>query len=169
MVTALINASNPQSMRPINFGGQILTALVLAGGSSGINTMLVGLGFRQVSPPATQPKPPPNRAWVSVRALRNEQTTGNIDILMGPMITLANGTQEPPFVGTIRGKSGLGFLSFFMLDRGRFPNYGGHEVDLNQDIYVVPRGNPNANPPQLASWAPHRPGPGAIIDLELPV
>lgn len=169
LVTALVNGSAQQAPKGVNNGGQILTALVLAGGSSGVNAILVALGFRQVSTPQTQPKPPPNKAWIAVRAMRKPTTKGSIDVLMGPMITLADGTtKEPPFVGTIVGRSGIGFLSFFMRDRGRFPGYGGHEVDPAQEVYVVLRGPPGTNRPE-ASWGPHRPAAGAIIDLDLEI
>ena len=167
MVTALVNASNPGYPKEANSGGQLLTALVLAGGSAGVNSILVGLGFRQVSTPETLPKPRPDKAWISVRAVRKPGTTGSIDVLMGPVTTLSNGVAEPPFVGTIRGKSGLGFLSFFTIDRGRFPNYGGHEVDITQEITVELRGDEHMGTQPIAKWGPHKPAPGAIIDLEL--
>jgi len=169
MVTALVNASTADPPRPVNTAGQILTALVLAGGSAGVNAMLVALGFRQVTTPETQPKPRANKAWISVRARRGPATTGSIDALIGPMATLSNGEKEPPYAGTINGRSGTGFLAFFARDRGRYPGYGGHEVDPNQEIYVVLQGNPNTKPPQLATWGPHKLAEGAIVDLELDV
>jgi hypothetical protein len=167
LVTALVNSSNPQAAKPINMGGQILTALVLAGGSAGVNSILVSLGFRQVSTPQTQPKPPPTKAWIAVRAVRKPDTKGNIEVLIGPMLTLQDGTQEPPYIETIRGSSGRGLLSFFARDRGRSPSYGGHEVDPSQEIYVWLRSLDA--PMRKAAWGPHKPAPGAIIDLDLEV
>ncbi|MBY5830430.1 hypothetical protein HFN47_14945 [Rhizobium leguminosarum] len=167
LVTALVNASNPASPKPVNTGGQILTALVLAGGSAGVNSILVGLGFRQVSTLQTEPRPKPDKAWIAVRAVRKPDTKGTIDVLIGREVTLANGAKEPPFVGTIRGKSGLGILSFFALDRGRFPSYGGHEVDSNQEISIVLRDSGTKE--NLALWGPHKLAQGAIVDLDLAI
>jgi len=46
----------------------VLTALILAGGSSGVNRILKGLGFRSNNPEEEKlPKPKPTDAWVSVR------------------------------------------------------------------------------------------------------
>lgn len=168
MVTALVNASNPEAQKPLNPGGQVLTALVLAGGSSGVNSILVALGFRQVSTPETQPKPRPDKAWISVRAVRKKLKEGSIDVLIGPLGTLQDGTKEPPFVGTIRGKSGLGILAFFARDRGRYPSYGGFEVDPAQDICVTLKSD-KANPKEIAVWGPHKLAPGAVVDLDLEV
>ena len=165
IVTALINASNPDAPKPVNTGGQILTALVLAGGSAGVNSILVALGFRQVTTQQTQPRPRPDKAWISVRAVRKSGTTSSIDVLIGPEITLASGGKEPPFVGTITGTSGMGVVSFFALDRGRYPNYGGHEVDSNQEIFIVLRDSEKKT--DLATWGPHKLAQGAIVDLDL--
>lgn len=167
LVTALVNASNPQISRPINYGGQILTALVLAGGSGGVNSMLVALGFRQVRTPETQPRPAKDKAWIAVRAVRQEGTTGNIDVLIGPPKSSEAGT-EPLFAGTIKGKSGVGILSFFARDRGRYPSYGGYEVDATKEVCVVLRA-PSSKPPKETTWGPQKPAPGAIIDLDLEI
>jgi hypothetical protein len=49
----------------------ILTAAILAGGSAGVNTMLVALGFREVKTPATiAPRVPPDRAWIALHVER---------------------------------------------------------------------------------------------------
>ncbi|MGO4123850.1 hypothetical protein AB4Z01_05590 [Inquilinus sp. YAF38] len=164
LVTELVNASSQRAPIDVNNGGQVLTALILAGGSSGINSILVALGFRQVSTPATAPKPPPTKAWIAVRAVREPADRGDVDVMIGPMQTLSDTTQKPPFVGTIKGKTGLGFLSFFARDRGRFPSYGGFEVDPGSELIVVLKFKE-----RQAVWGPHKPGAGAIIDLDLTV
>lgn len=166
IVTALINASSEYTPKAINAGGQILTALVLAGGSSGINAILVALGVRQVSTPQNAPKPPPTKAWIAVRAIRDQDNrAGDIDVMIGPMHTLSDKREEPPYVGAIKGSSGSGILSFFARDRGRFPSYGGFEVEAGTEIYVVLK---HANGKEK-KWGPHKVGAGAIIDLDLKV
>lgn len=97
----------------VNNGGLVLTALILAGGSNGINSILVALGVRQVITPQTIPKPPATKAWIAVRAIRDPADKGDIDVMIGPMQTVSNSIEEPPLAGTIKGESGLGFLAFF--------------------------------------------------------
>lgn len=46
-VTGLMNAVQKTAL-PANWFGQVLTAAILAGGSAGVNTMLVALGFREL-------------------------------------------------------------------------------------------------------------------------
>ena len=45
----------------------LLTALVLAGGSAGINSMLRSLGYRSIDPDPVHVRPPPTEAWIAVR------------------------------------------------------------------------------------------------------
>ncbi|TCA34320.1 hypothetical protein E0H70_07240 [Rhizobium leguminosarum bv. viciae] len=166
VVTALVNASHEYAPKGINAGGQILTALVLAGGSSGINAILVAFGYRQVNTPQNAPKPPPTKAWVAIRAIRDPNDEGgDIEVMIGPMQTLSNSLAEPPYVGVIKGRSGHGIVSFFVRDMGRFPSYGGFEVDPTQELYVILK---HANG-KGATWGPHKAGAGAIIDLDLKI
>ncbi|MGO6847959.1 hypothetical protein ELH67_33210 (plasmid) [Rhizobium ruizarguesonis] len=166
VVTALVNASNVYAPKAINAGGQILTALILAGGSSGINSILVALGFRQVNTPQNAPKPPPTKAWIAVRAIRDANDEGgDIDVMIGPMQTLSNAPAEPPYVGIIKGRSDRGILSFFVRDMGRFPAYGGFELDPAQELVVVLKHTNGME----KKWGPHKVGAGAIIDLDLKI
>jgi hypothetical protein len=59
---------------------------------------------------------------------------------------------------------------FSLRTRGRFPNYGGHEVDLTHEISVELRGGKDILSKQpIAKWGPHKPAAGAIIDLDLSI
>jgi hypothetical protein len=70
IVTNLVNVYSQKSYL-INFPGTFVTALVLAGGSSGVNNLLVALGFRSVkTADQAAPKLPPTEAWISVRLIR---------------------------------------------------------------------------------------------------
>lgn len=172
IVTALVNAGRSGALAPfpISPSGQLLTALVLAGGSAGVNAMLVALGLRQVgTPESAQPKPPKNRAWIAVRAQRRQGTTGDIDVFIGAMAKLTDGKQEPPYAGTIKGKSANGFWAYFTRDRGKYPGYGGYEVPLDQEIWVVLKSWSAGEQLLETTWGPHKPAAGAIIDLDLEI
>ena len=157
LVTALINAVSAKSLTA-NPTGLLLTALVIAGGSAGMNSLLVGLGFREVKTPETTPKPPPTKAWISVRALGNGSTS-DIAVYIGKD---DNGTI--PRVGTISGPSPSKLLRFFVLDRGRFPHYGGYELDPADGLYSVALKAPDGS---SSSWGPEKLGPGAIVDISI--
>ncbi|WP_018182496.1 hypothetical protein [Kaistia granuli] len=169
IVTALVNAAKPDNPKPINIPGQLLTALVLAGGSSGINSLLVGLGFRQVSTPEnTQPRPPPDKAWIAVKARRKAGTTGDIQVLIGADRQVG-ATAEPALAGIIKGSSQGGLLSYFTRDLGRFPNYGGYEVKAGTELRVLLRAGTQSGQTVEAVWGPHVPAPGAILDLDMEI
>jgi hypothetical protein len=137
--------------------GKILTAMIIAGGSSGVNTMLQTLGFRQVrTPETTTPKPPPNRAYISVRALAGT-TPGPLSVYFG-----AQGT--PALLGVIAGRSQTSFFSWMVPDRGRLPSYGGHTVaDFTQTYELTVRAADGTT--IVYSVPPFRLEAGSLIDF----
>jgi len=158
LMTALINAVSTQPLAANSSTGLILTAMVIAGGSAGMNSLLVGLGFREVKTPETAPKPPPTKAWISVRAL-GKRVKGDIAVYIGKD---DNGI---PRVGTISGSSPSGWRRFFLIDRGRFPHYGGYELDPAGGPYSVAL--KTADGSVVGTWKPEKLGPGAIVDLNI--
>jgi hypothetical protein len=162
IVTSLANALNGTHLR-WSPEGQILTAMVIAGGSAGVNTMLVALGFRSVQTPATAtPKPPPDKAWLSVRALKGD-AVGDLLVFAGPP------TGSPALIGVIKGRSSAhGFWAFFFSDPGRLPSYGGHTMQPDQDYVIEVRGKNAAGmplPPKI--FGPLKFAKGAIVDFDV--
>jgi len=101
LMTSIVNSATNASLVP-GLPGQVLTALVLAGGSAGVNNLLVALGFRQKRTPETAtPKPPPTQAWIAIRLDRN-QAVGQVQVFLG---TPTAGNPRPPLVGIIHGSS----------------------------------------------------------------
>jgi hypothetical protein len=163
LVTQLVNDVNA-TKTPLNgMPGQVLTALVLAGGSAGVNNLLVALGFRQVrTPETTVPKPPPDKAWISVRVNLKKETVGPVQVFIG---NRPDKTTPLPLVGIIHGTSKPG-VRFFLTDPGRFPGYGGHQVPANTPVEVELLAK---NSSSRISWGPQPIAGGAIIDLEIEV
>jgi hypothetical protein len=173
IVTSLVNAATTEQF-PVSTAGLVLTALVIAGGSSGVNTLLVGLGYRQIKTPETMaPKPPPQKGWIAVKIAR-ERVVGTVGVFIGAPATIqipdgAGGAHtiiEPPAVGTIAGTSSKNLFHYFLRDLGRFPGYGGFEVTAGQQCAVKVKGTDANNNPVEHSWGPHVVAGGAIIDLE---
>lgn len=111
-----------------DFMTKVLSAMVLAGGSSGVNNLLIALGFRSVRTTDTvQPKPPPNKAWLSVHLTRNQVVEGPVTLQLqtakGGFLSLYqfNGTDRRP-----------AFLKWLLRDPLRFPAWGG--LALNPDV-----------------------------------
>jgi hypothetical protein len=165
ITTKLINATTTEPPQDPSTTGLILTALVIAGGSAAVNHMLVALGYRELKTPETAPKPPPTRAWLAVRAKRVKAAPGDIEVFLGKPSGIAG---LPPRVGTIPGNSGSGVLAYFLSDRGRFPPYGGFEVDPASGPYSVVLRSRGPKPAEV-TWGPEDVAAGAIVDITLEI
>lgn len=143
---------------------QFVTALVVAGGSGGVNTLLTKLGMRD--PARAQdviPRPGPTEAWISVRLTRDQA--------VGPVfVALKRDAGAFEYAGTINGSTHpRGVLSWFIRDFGRFPNSGGHTVTPTIP-YSIQLEGVDRNGNRLVSatpWGPHALTPGAFIDVAL--
>ncbi|MBY2937938.1 hypothetical protein [Rhizobium leguminosarum] len=128
---------------------RILSALVLAGGSAAIYQMLVTLGFRSpVTPPQSEPKPPENLAWVSIKVVRKTAIGGiriHVDEVAAPAAELA---ASPALSGEIGDRTfGDRLRGLFFADSMRFPNYGGQTVNANQVYRISASGKRAADTP----------------------
>ena len=147
--------------------GRFLTALVLAGGSSGVNTMLVALGFRSArTAEVVQPKPPPTKAWISVTAVRREST--------GPLILLmstdggANYSVIQQFESAWSSEQQWWHL--ILRNPGRWPRFGGFTLDPGTAyIFEVKELATDKVAPIASRWGPHPIAAGAMLDIVLTV
>ncbi|MES2178603.1 MAG: hypothetical protein V4550_12160 [Gemmatimonadota bacterium] len=162
LITRLVNASTKAATQS-GASGLILTALVLAGGSSGVNSLLVTLGYREKKTPETAtPKPPPTKAWIAVRVTRQRAVASKpVLVHIGAVVAPAT---LPPLAGTITGTSKKERY-YFVSDRGRFPTYGGHEVPAGSVVYVAVVGVDASGAAVTESTGPYTVAGGAIIDL----
>ncbi|MBI6565375.1 hypothetical protein YA0745_25475 [Pseudomonas synxantha] len=146
---------------------QFISALVLAGGSSGVNSMLVALGFRAVrTAELVRPKPPPTKAWISVTAVRSES--------VGPLMLLmstdggANYSLIQQFENT--WESERRWWHFVLRDPGRWPRFGGFTLDPGTAYEFEVRGfAPDKVTPIVRKWGPHAIAAGAVLDIVLAV
>jgi hypothetical protein len=175
LVGSLVEAIRPGGATPASDGfftfSKALTALVIAGGSAGVNSLLIALGYRQIKTPETvAPKPPPDKAWIAVKARRDE-AVGPIEVLIGPKPAVEGA--DPPIVGVIPGNSGGGPFSYFLANKGRFPTYGGHTLQPDGTEYVVVLSARSKDPaktePVKVKWGPHTFARGAIVDIEITI
>lgn len=138
-----------------------LSAMVLAGGSSGVNNLLVTLGFRSVRTPETVvPKPPATKAWISVHMTR-DQSVGPVavEIQSGgggfTCLYMFHGLdRRPPF------------LAWLLRDPHRFPGWGGFSVDHSVAHTIRLSGKDRAGTAISTVSGPFTLGAGAILDIE---
>ncbi len=124
-VTGLMNAvEKPQPQLLANWFGCLLTAAILAGGSAGVNTMLVALGFRELkTPEMTAPKLDLTQAWVAIRVVQ-ERSIGEVRVQIGEPTSKDPPYVDLPLAGVISGvvNKPLGPIRhFFLRDPSRFP------------------------------------------------
>jgi hypothetical protein len=163
VMAALANSLNGAPAQP-STTGQLLTAMVLAGGSAGVNNMLIALGFRYVrTPETTAPKAPPDKAWLAVRAVEGK-SRGDL------LVYLNSPGADHALLGVIKGRSKPNSpLSWFITDRGRVPGYGGHTVDPDKDYTIDVHGrDENGLPLKLEPpIGPLKFAKGAVVDIDV--
>ncbi|MER9133255.1 hypothetical protein [Mesorhizobium sp. M0768] len=133
---ALVTSATPET-----WSGKIstaLSALIIAGGSAGVNTLLQRLGIR--NPVLAEPVRPAlksDEAWISVKVNRTS-AIGPIQIAIREM------AEEPPtspLAGTIEDRSFWARLKeAFTADAMRFPTYGGRTVKATANYEIAALG-----------------------------
>lgn len=108
-----------------------LTALILSGGSGGVNALMQRFGIRPTFAAASTPAPKTGKAWVSV-SIKRKKAVGGVKVMLGPVdpspankpVALAGFVAERPFSERLAG--------VFLKNQTRFPQSGGHEVDITK-------------------------------------
>jgi hypothetical protein len=160
LMTKLVNVIKPANYPP-NTSGQLLTALMLAGGSAAVNNVLVGLGFRQQRTPETAvPKPPPTQGWIAVSVDRR-LAVGPVSVYIGPP---AAAGAKPPLAAVLHRSSKRG-LRYFLADPGRFPRTGGYAVAAGTVVELHLEAAAEGDQTLQKKWGPHTIAGGAIVDL----
>ena len=140
-----------------------ITALILAGGSAGINRIMVALGFRGDRQEEIAPKPPTNKAWISVRISR-KQAASQVFVKVRE-ISPADANSPSPIAGEVAFKrpplAGLLFP-----DVNRFPENGGYTVLPNVVYAISVESKDNEGNDLIALNAQNYVfAPGAIVDF----
>lgn len=139
------------------FFARVLEAMVIAGGSAGVNRLMVALGFRsRIRAEEVVAKPKPTEAWISVGLDRQGA--------VGPVYVELKEDQDPPKIaGTIAGTRAVP-RSMFRRDYGRLPTAGGWSLVPGKEVSVT---LVDAAGSRSATWGPHRLAAGAIVDIDL--
>lgn len=142
----------------------VLTALILAGGSSGVNTVMQALGYREANAAETVVvKPARDKAWIAVRVKR-VRAIGEVYVLIRDLGSAA-GDSPAPIASTV-GNEGPTLRSLLLRDRMRFPQSGGYDL-LPNTLYEVTVEGRDAQGQRIAPIDQRKLvlAPGAIVDL----
>jgi hypothetical protein len=148
---------------PPNYPSMVLTAMIIAGGSAGVNRLFQAFGFR--SPAAQQApvvRPPPTQAWLSVALKRNRA--------VGPVWVNINSANQPRVAGSIAGQSFFSHpaVAWAVRNKSRFPQSGGEVITPGTEITVTLEGKASDGAVITSpEWGPFALAPGAIVDIEL--
>lgn len=143
-----------------------LSAMVLAGGSNVVNTLFLALGFRSPrTAESVQVKPPPTKAWISVRIERMESKQAPETVQVSLCQVPVGGKGDFVDVALIRDKDRrLCFLKPFLRDPMRFPGAGGQSVLPNVPCEVKARTNINGQAKEYSA-GPFTLPPGGMLDI----
>jgi len=145
----------------------LLTALILAGGSSGVHNLMVALGFRDPSRERHHtPQPPKTQAWLAIRVTR-KNAVGPITVSVTKSTSTPPSATPPELAGTLT-TTRASLRDLFLRNRDRFPQSGGYVVEPGKAYELAldardAAGNPMPSPIN----GTYAFAPGAIVDFEV--
>lgn len=135
LVASLLAVYNPQSTPTLPYSTaltQLVTALILAGGSVGVNQIMVNLGIRTpVRDTAAVPALDMTEAWVAVQVEKAKPADGDIQVHFDEVAGLSASdiAQVPTIAGVARRRGALERLrDVFLPNLARVPRSGGRKV-----------------------------------------
>jgi hypothetical protein len=138
VVSDLLAAYDPRVVRTASSSTwltSVLTAMILAGGSVGVNRILVALGFRsQIRPDLEQPLNQ-NQAWISIR-VRDKQGNRKFQVAVDE-VDPAPSPEPPTTVGLVGGRPPRDIRDFLFPNRLRIPRSGGLTVDPGKTYRIT--------------------------------
>ena len=145
---------------------QVVSAMIIAGGSSGINTLLQNLGLPALVLPDAPPRPQlaATEAWISVQ-VNGGQPGEAFHVAIAPLATTAG----PALAGSVEVKRFWhGVREAWRSESNRFPNYGGWSLEANKG-YKIEVVDVRSAPPTSTAVFEGSFAPRAIIDFQVTV
>jgi hypothetical protein len=152
-----------EDSNPGDLMSTILTAMILAGGSSGVNNLFVALGFRSRLHEKTA-QPPRNEAWVSVLVHRDSAATGEVLVQVSEESSGTDATYQA-IAGSVNARKKLRDL--FFPNRDRFPNSGGYKLEAGKVYKISVTGKDESGTLLTGLGDTYSFAPRAIVDLDV--
>ena len=140
----------------------VLTAMILAGGSSGVNNLFMALGFRSRQTESA-PELPSNEAWISVLVHRDNDATGEVLVQISEAASGTDATYDA-IAGSVNARKKLRDL--FFPNRNRFPNSGGYKVESGKVYTISVTGKDKSGSVLTGLGETYSFAPRAIVDLD---
>ena len=148
-----------------DWSSQMISALVLAGGSGGVNSLMVALGWRSVVTAYSEaPKLDETQAWLSVSLLRGKAAGPVLVFLVTPTVP-----NPGALLTTIEGRRALNaFWRLFLRDPCRYPPSGGYLLTAGQAYRVIATAKDSAGDDLLTyDSGSFTPAPRALINFNI--
>lgn len=165
VVASLVDTYSSEKVES-SFVSIALTALIVSGGSSGVNTLMVSLGYRDAKrAESVNPEAPEDQAWIAVKVNRR-RAVGPVQVL----VTEVENSPSPPnaIAGSI-GVSRPGILELLLRNSNRFPANGGYVVEPGKvytiEVSAFDSGNKKLDDPLAGKE--YRFAPRAVVDFEV--
>lgn len=168
IVGELIEAYSSSPVISAGIVSKLVTALVLAGGSGGINRIMQRLGIRSDLNLKEEAAPPPTHAFVSVvPSLSPVKGT----TYTGLTIVGIDSTGAINSLGTVPvdkvGKDPRGILAWFLQEKGRFPPDGGFPMTPGQWSLRLDAIDSTGAVKSSPVWGPYQLAAGVRVDLTM--
>jgi len=170
LIAAFKSVKDKPLIEPAEITGlvsKVITALILAGGSAGINRIMHTLGIRNEFPEeAVVPKPPNKKAWIAVRVTGQAARAKGIQVKLKEIP--ADQIQNPPdpIAGVIGGHRAP-ISSLILRNADRFPQNGGYTVTPGVVYEIRVDATDDNGAPLTALGQQYAFAEGAIVDFEV--
>ena len=142
---------------------EILTAMILAGGSSAVNNIFIALGFRSRKQ-ETAPQPPSNEAWIAIHVTADKASSKE-KLVRVYQDSSATHAKHEAIAGSITRKNRLRDL--FFPNPNRFPKSGGYTVEAGEIYRISVTGTDEQGNPVVAMDETYSFAPKAIVDFDV--
>lgn len=141
----------------------VLTAMIVAGGSSGVNNLFIALGFRSRLKEQA-PQPPRAEAWIAILVHRDSAASGEVLIQISEEAS-GVAAEHDSIAGSVNPRKRL--KEMFFPNRNRFPTSGGYKVDAGKVYRISVTGKDETGNERSGLGDTYSFAPRAIVDLDV--
>lgn len=164
IIADLMAVYNKASSSPGDVMSTTLTALIVAGGSSGVNNLLMALGFRSRLSDEI-PRPPKTEAWIAILVERDSAAIGEVLVQIIPQTAETPAAKHNSIAGSLNARKKL--KNLFFPNRNRFPTSGGYKVESGKIYRISVSGKDSSGEGLTGLGDTYSFAPGAIVDLDV--
>ncbi len=162
-IVAQLMKAYDENSNPGDVMSTILTALILAGGSSGVNNLFIALGFRSRKKEQV-PQPPKAEAWIAILVHRDSAATGEVLVQISEDSS-GTAARHDSIAGSVNARKK--FRDLFFPNRNRFPTSGGYKLKSGKVYKISVTGKDESGKEHHGLGETYSFAPRAIVDLDV--